>query len=338
MSKRSQKPLKAASSVPTGYGPLLAELKSRVRAAQVKAALSVNAQLVWLYWQVGDRIAQQQAQEGWGAGVIPRLAADLHAEFPELKGFSERNIGRMIRFSGEYPDLFAILPPAVAKLPGTEFMQQAAALLPESSAPSTVPQAAAQLAPDDPISILPQLAAKLPWAHHVILMEKVKDRATRIWYMRHAIEHGWSRAVLTVQIETKAHRRMGKCLIGRSSWIWKCPASAGPQSRAEKPSGWVFDGKLKLQVARPAKRAECPANIGFSVFDGYLMGDGFASCQPLQKSLNKMTRNQPGFVKNSAHQKRVKRREPLNFNGFPFDPIGVESSSVCSTDCSTAGA
>jgi threonine/homoserine efflux transporter RhtA len=70
MSKRSQKPVKATATAPTGYGPLLAELKSRVRAAQVKAALAVNAELVWLYWQMGHRIAQQQAKEGWGAGVI----------------------------------------------------------------------------------------------------------------------------------------------------------------------------------------------------------------------------------------------------------------------------
>ena len=196
MSKRSQKPAKAAATVPTGYGPLLAELKSRVRAAQVKAALSVNAHLVWLYWQVGHRIAQQQTKEGWGAGVIPRLAADLHAEFPDLRGFAGRNLNYMIRFAREYG------APAI--------LQQAAALLPESSATSIVPQAAAQLSPDDPISILQQLAAKLPWFHHVILMEKVKDRATRIWYMQRAIEHGWSRAVLTVQIKTQAHRRMGK--------------------------------------------------------------------------------------------------------------------------------
>jgi predicted nuclease of restriction endonuclease-like (RecB) superfamily len=82
--------------------------------------------------------------------------------------------------------------------------------LPEYSATSIVPQAAAQLSPGDPIPILQQLAAKLPWFHHVILMEKVKDRSTRLWYMQHAIEHGWSRAVLTVQIETQAHKRGGK--------------------------------------------------------------------------------------------------------------------------------
>jgi hypothetical protein len=120
--------------------------------------------------------------------------------------------------------------------------------------------------------------------------------------------------------------------------ILKLPLSARPRSRAEKPSGWVFDGKLKAQVARPAKRAECPANSGFSVFDGYLMGGGFAPCQSLQKPLDKMTPNQSSFVKGSACKKRVKRREPLHFKGFPFDTNEVESSVVCSLDSSIARA
>ncbi len=196
---RPRKPAKAVTATPTGYGPLLAELKKRVRVGQVKAALSVNAQLVWLYWQIGHRIAQQQAKEGWGAGVIPRLAADLHAEFPELEGFSERNIKRMLAFAREYPTLCPIVP-------------QPAALLPEGNATPNMPQAAAQMPQDASFPILQQLAAKLPWFHHVILMEKVKDRSTRVWYMQHAIEHGWSRAVLTVQIETQAHKRAGKAV------------------------------------------------------------------------------------------------------------------------------
>ena len=69
MSKRSQKPVKATATVPTGYGPLLAELKSRVRAAQVKAALSVNRELIALYWDIGRVILQRQQAEGWGAKV-----------------------------------------------------------------------------------------------------------------------------------------------------------------------------------------------------------------------------------------------------------------------------
>ena len=52
--------------------------------------------------------------------------------------------------------------------------------------------------------------ASLPWGHNLVLLHKLKDRATRLWYAGAAIEHGWSRAVLTVQIETKAHQRMGK--------------------------------------------------------------------------------------------------------------------------------
>ena len=66
MSKRSQKRVKAAAAVPAGYGPLSAELKSRVRAAQVKAALSVNRELIALYWDIGRVILQRQNAEGWG--------------------------------------------------------------------------------------------------------------------------------------------------------------------------------------------------------------------------------------------------------------------------------
>ena len=102
MTKRLPKSSKSVAVLPTDYAPLLAEIKARIRTAQVKAALAANAELVLLYWQMGQRIAEMQAKEGWGAGVIPRLAADLHAEFPEMRGFSERNIGYMIRFALEY--------------------------------------------------------------------------------------------------------------------------------------------------------------------------------------------------------------------------------------------
>ncbi|MBA3960597.1 MAG: DUF1016 domain-containing protein [Chthoniobacterales bacterium] len=226
MSKPHRSLAKPKSVSLSGYARWFSDLKTRIRAAQMKAAVAVNAELVLLYWQMGERIAAMQAKEGWGAGVIPRLAADLHAEFPEMRGFSERNIGRMIRFFQEYPTLFPILPTALAKLPGTEFGSQPAALLapatPLSPKDAIVPTPSAQLesagilpmpvAKSHPDEILQPLVAKLPWAQHVLLMEKVKDLATRVWYMQRSLEHGWSHAVLTVQIETKAHQRMGKAL------------------------------------------------------------------------------------------------------------------------------
>lgn len=98
------------------YGTLLADIKTRIRHAQNRAALAVNAELVRLCWDIGRLILARQQQEGWGAGVIPRLARDLHNELPELKVFSDRNIKRMVQFAREYPGLFSIGPRAVAQL------------------------------------------------------------------------------------------------------------------------------------------------------------------------------------------------------------------------------
>ncbi len=74
---------------------LLIEIKSRVRQAQQRAALSANAEMIRLYWDIGRLIAARQQEEGWGAGVIPRLAAALKNELPEEKGFSPTNLKRI---------------------------------------------------------------------------------------------------------------------------------------------------------------------------------------------------------------------------------------------------
>lgn len=108
------------------YGELLAEVKSRIRQAQTHAVLAVNTELVRLYWDIGRLIAQRQQQEGWGAGVIPRLAQDLYNELPEIKGFSQRNIKLMVQFAREYPHAFsatrAIGQSAVAQLPNAFYV------------------------------------------------------------------------------------------------------------------------------------------------------------------------------------------------------------------------
>ncbi|WP_239112338.1 DUF1016 N-terminal domain-containing protein, partial [Halomicronema sp. CCY15110] len=68
------------------------DLKTRIRSAQVKAALAVNRELLLLYWQVGREILTRQQAEGWGTKVLDRLAQDLKREFPEMKGFSRSNL------------------------------------------------------------------------------------------------------------------------------------------------------------------------------------------------------------------------------------------------------
>ncbi len=86
------------------YDVFLKDLKTRIRQAQVKAALAVNKELVILYWQIGREILARQQQEGWGAKVIDRLAKDLKREFPDIKGFSPRNLKYMRAFAEAYPD------------------------------------------------------------------------------------------------------------------------------------------------------------------------------------------------------------------------------------------
>jgi predicted nuclease of restriction endonuclease-like (RecB) superfamily len=104
------------SIMPDSYAQFLADLKIRIQAAQLRAALAVNRELVLLYWQIGRDILDRQARESWGAKVIDRLAADLKHAFPDMKGFSPRNLKYMRRFADIWPD--------------AEFVQQVAAQLP----------------------------------------------------------------------------------------------------------------------------------------------------------------------------------------------------------------
>lgn len=150
--------------LPDGYARFLGDLKERIRAAQVRAALSVNRELVLLYWQLGRAILERQAQEGWGAKIIDRLSADLRHAFPDLHGFSRTNLLYMRAFAKAYPD------------------------------EATVQQAVGQL----------------PWGHNVVLLNKLDSADLRLWYARAAIEHGWSRAILAAQIDTRLHLRQGQ--------------------------------------------------------------------------------------------------------------------------------
>src|SRR6266566_2507890 len=159
--------------IPSDYQAFLQTIKTRVRQAQLKALVAVNSELILLYWHIGRGILERQEQQGWGTGVINQLSRDLHVAFPEMKGFSPRNLGYMKVFAKTYPDE----------------------------------------------AILQQLVAKLPWGHQIVLLAKVKDEQERLWYMEQAIEHGWSRNILEMQIETNLYHRKGKALTNFKSTL-----------------------------------------------------------------------------------------------------------------------
>ncbi|MCP1715527.1 putative nuclease of restriction endonuclease-like (RecB) superfamily [Methanocalculus alkaliphilus] len=93
-----------SDALPEDYPTFLAALKVRIRQAQTRAILSVNRELILLYWQIGREIMERQEQEGWGSKVIDRLSDDLRKEFPEVRGFSPRNLKYMRSFAEAWPD------------------------------------------------------------------------------------------------------------------------------------------------------------------------------------------------------------------------------------------
>lgn len=93
------------STLPEGYDHFFFELKARIRSAQTRAALAVNAELVLLYWQIGREILVRQDERGWGGKVIDRLSSDLKREFAEMKGFSPRNLKCMRAFAAAWPEI-----------------------------------------------------------------------------------------------------------------------------------------------------------------------------------------------------------------------------------------
>ncbi len=217
------------------YPALLADIKERIRLAQVRTAMAANTGLLMLYWEIGGLLAERQKREGWGAGVLPKLAADLNHALPEVKGFSDRNMRLMIQFYEEYPALFPIWQPPVAKLKDHPASRQkrpqpVAKLLGLPSDAAIRTQAVSKLEtspgsdkkrihavarsplPAEGIPIWQPAVAKLPWAHNVALLQKVKDRPTRLWYALQAFEHGWTRNVLSLQIQSRAHERQGKAV------------------------------------------------------------------------------------------------------------------------------
>lgn len=178
-------------AIPAGYVHLLETIKQRVHRTQVRAALSANAELVALYWDIGRMILDRQTREGWGAKVIDRLAADLQAEFPGRQGFSPRNLKYMRALAQAWPDGLFAKPEGLTSSEPREFVQQ--------------PVAQFQPAP-----IMQSPLAQLPWRHHTLLLDKLDTAQDRLWYAHAALDNGWSGNILALQIDSGLHLRQGK--------------------------------------------------------------------------------------------------------------------------------
>ncbi|MBA4029865.1 MAG: DUF1016 domain-containing protein [Planctomyces sp.] len=213
----------AALGLPADYPAFLESLKCRVQQAQTKAMLSVNRELIQLYWDIGRLIVERQDREGWGKGIVDRLAADVQKAFPGLGGFSPVNIWRMRAFFVAYRRAAAI-----PSQPATDLKSRKSSKAPILSQPAT------ELTDTVP----PSPVAEIPWFHNVILISKIKDPTQRLWYASKTLEHGWSRAVLTVQIESDLFGRQGKAI---SNFAGTLPAPQSDLAQQSLKDPYLFD-------------------------------------------------------------------------------------------------
>lgn len=182
-------------SLPADYGPFLKEIKRRVQLARIKVGLAANRELLSPYWDIGRLIVQAQESRGYGKKVVEHLAADLQRSFPGVGGFSPLNVWRMRAFHAAH-----------------------SVVSPNLSRPVTDSRAAEKLSPavtelDESVvtNLPPEPFASLPCSHNLLLLlHKLDTAADRRWYASKALEFGWLRNVLALNIESELHVRQGR--------------------------------------------------------------------------------------------------------------------------------
>jgi len=215
----------AHAGLPGGYGRLLADLKQRISQQRLRVVLASNAALLELYADIGHAILSRQSAEGWGAKVVDRLAVDLKAAFPDMTGFSPRNLKYMRAFANAWPRTAIVQAPL----------------------------------------------AQLSWNHHQALLDKLKTANDRQWYAAQAIQHGWSRNILALQIDGQAKRRHGKA---QSNFAATLPPTTSDLATQIFKDPYLFDF---LGTAAPRREAELEQGLIDHIQRFLLeLGQGFA--------------------------------------------------------------
>ena len=193
------------------YKNWITSLKDKIRSAQIKAALSVNEQMIMLYWDIGKSIIEKQQEHNWGSKIVEQMAIDLKRELPDTNGFSRTNLFAMRKFY-----LFYATSKLIHQVGGqlekslldinSELVQQPAGQLEKTPLEvdnELVHQLGGQLEQN---SIL----FKIPWKHNLTILSKCSTIKEANFYIQQTIQNNWSRNVLEIQISSGLVNRLGK--------------------------------------------------------------------------------------------------------------------------------
>lgn len=178
------------------YGNWLESLKEKIKQSQIKASLSVNSELIRLYWNLGLQIIEKQENSKWGSGFLVQLSKDLQREFPTVTGFSKRNlelIRQWVQFYSSNNNDFA-----------KQLVSQT------ETDHSIAKQVVSQL--QNTGNQYFNRFFQIPWGHHILIIQKIKENSEALFYINETIENGWSRAVLEYQIESNLLKRKGSAI------------------------------------------------------------------------------------------------------------------------------
>ena len=207
------------------YREWLQDLKQQIKAGQIKAALSVNSQMILLYWDLGRQIADKQEKAQWGSGFIEQLSKDLREEFPDMTGFSFTNLHYCRRFYKFYSQknedniVIPIFPQLGGKLQTTD-----------NKSNIIYPQVGGELETSK--------ITLIPWGHQKTIIDKCKSVNQALFYINKTIENNWSRAVLEYQLETNLYDRQGKAVTNFSLTL---PAPQGDLANELMKDPYNFD-------------------------------------------------------------------------------------------------
>lgn len=180
------------------YNLLLSDLKQKIINAQIKASVRVNSELILMYWELGESIVRKQSQTTWGDGLIVQLSKDLMAEFPDMKGFSERNLKYIRQWFKFYNQDIKIGQQVVAQIP-KELQQKFDTKIRQ------------QVVAQNKLGFI-DILSLVPWGHHIQIISTCQDLDSALFYILNTIENSWSRSVLVHQIESKLFERQGKSI------------------------------------------------------------------------------------------------------------------------------
>ncbi len=222
-----------ASKSIKNYDGILTNLKEKIRQARMRAVRSVNTELNSIYWEIGNTILLQQKNEGWGAKIIDKLAIDLKSEFPDMQGFSIRNIKYMRSFAEAYPNFLIVQLPVAQLQRGSNIK-----LIPAKARGKKGRQNDKSVIVQPVVAQLQQIVSLIPWTHNVVLLTRVKEQNQRLFYAQQTLQNGWSKNVLIHQIESGLYKRKGNAITNFDATL---PRPQSDLARETLKNPYLFD-------------------------------------------------------------------------------------------------